>query len=177
MKGIIFNAVESAVTDLYSADTWDDLLDAAGLDGDYTSIGTYDDEELLKLVGVAVEATGEDPATLIRTLGTKAFTHLATRHPEFVEGVSDTRSFLRTVDEIIHPEVMKLHPDSTPPRFRYEDLEDGTLRMTYESKRKLGLLAEGLILGAGDWFGEKVSIATVSGSGEEVTVYDLSFEP
>ncbi len=174
MKGIIFNAVEAAVIELFSADTWDDLLEAAGLEGDYTSIGTYEDDDLLKLVGAAVEATGTDADTLIRTLGASAFSHLAERHPEFVETATGTRSFLRSVDEIIHPEVMKLHPDSTPPRFSYEDLEDGTLRMTYNSHRKLGVLAEGLIVGAAQWFGETASIAIVAGAGSTSTVYDIA---
>lgn len=177
MKGIIFNAVEEAVTDMYSADTWDDLLDAAELDGHYTAIGTYDDAELLALVGAGCQATGHAPADLIRALGQKAFGHLARRHPEFVEGAPSAREFLKSVDDIIHPEVMKLHPDAKPPRFDYEDLDDGGLRMTYESERKLSVLAEGLIHGAADWFGEVAAITEVEGSGEARTVFDVHFSP
>lgn len=173
MKGIIFNAVEAAVTDVYSADTWDDLLDAAEIDGGFTALGTYDDAQLLALVDAGCAATGHEPDVLVRTLGQRAFPYLARRYPEFVEGVADTRAFLRSVDEIIHPEVMKLHPDATPPRFFYEDLDNGALRMTYQSERRLGVLAEGLIAGAAEWFGEQISIELVSGDGEATTTYDI----
>lgn len=172
MKGVIFNAVEDAVTNLYSADTWDDLLDEAGLTGDYTSLGSYDDADLGGLVGAACKATGHEPEPLIRTLGEHAFPHLAGRYPELVEA-ENTFDFLRAVNDIIHPEVLKLHPDAKPPKFDFEDRADGALRMTYSSERKLGVLAEGLIHGAASRFGETVDIEVVSGAGEEVTVFDI----
>ncbi len=172
MKGIIFNAVEDAVTNLYSADTWDDLLDEAGLEGDYTSLGNYDDAELIGLVGAACKATGHQPEELIRTIGQHAFPYLASRYPEFVE-VDTTFEFLRAVNDIIHPEVLKLYPDSNPPEFEFADQPDGALRMTYKSARKLGVLAEGLIHGAAAELGETVDIDVVSGAGEAVTVFDI----
>jgi len=173
MKGIILNAVEFAVTDLFSEDTWDDLLEAADLSGDYTAIGTYDDADLGALVVAGCDATGMEPDDLVRTLGAHAFPHLATRHPEFVDGVTDTHAFLRSVENIIHPEVMKLHPDANPPRFVFEDRDNGALRMTYSSDRKLGVLAEGLIQGAAAWFGQHANIELVDGHGASTTTYDV----
>ena len=64
MKGIIFNVTEKAVTELLGEDAWDDLLDDAGLDGDYTALGTYADEDLLALVSAAATKTGHDPCLL-----------------------------------------------------------------------------------------------------------------
>lgn len=173
MKGVIFNAVEEAVITLYSDDVWDDLLDAAGLDGDYTSLGSYPDAHLEALVGAAVEMTGIDAVELIKVLGRHSFPHLADRYPELVDDSSGTHEFLRRVNDIIHPEVLKLHPDARPPRFSFEDRDDGVLRMTYESERRLGVLAQGLIYGAADRFGEDVTVDVVSGLGEERTVFDV----
>ncbi len=173
MKGVIFNAVEEAVVNLYSEDVWDDLLDAAGVSGQYTSLGNYDDSELIALVLAAVEMTGIDANELIKVLGRHSFPHLAGRYPELVEGSAGTHDFLRRVNDIIHPEVLKLHPDATPPEFLFEDRDDNTLRLTYKSARKLGILAQGLIYGAADRFGEEIDIEVVSGLGEEVTVFDI----
>lgn len=50
MKGIIFNLAEEVVSDAYGPDTWDDLLDAWGVDGAYTSLGNYPDDDLHRLV-------------------------------------------------------------------------------------------------------------------------------
>ena len=46
MKGVVFNAAQEAVIELFDEDTWDDFLDAAGVDGVYSSVGSYPDEEL-----------------------------------------------------------------------------------------------------------------------------------
>jgi len=173
VKGIIFNVVEEAVTEMYSADVWDDLLNAANLDGSYTAIENYDDAELLALVGAAVEATGIGPAELVPILGRTSFKYLSGRYPEFLEGVDGLFDFLKSVDTIIHPEVMKLHPRATPPRFGCERVSDDRLRVTYKSNRCLGALAVGLVQGAADHFCEPVEIQVVSGGGEAVTVLDV----
>ena len=173
MKGVIFNAVEEAVVGLYSEDVWDDLLEAAQVDGHYTSIGTYPDTDLEALVGAACPMTGLEPNDLVRTLGQHAFPHLADRYPELVDQAAGTHDFLRRVNDIIHPEVLKLHPDARPPEFEFEDREDGVLRITYHSARRLGVLAEGLILGAGERFREEVEVRVVSGLGEETTIFDV----
>ncbi len=177
MKGIIYNAVEEAVTELYSADVWDDLLEAAELEGHYTSLGSYDDSDLLALVSAACPMTGLEAGDLVKTLGRHSFPHLANRYPELVDSSQGTHDFLRRVNDIIHPEVLKLHPDANPPKFEFEDRPDGALRVTYQSERKLGVLAEGLILGAGDRFGEQVRIETIEGAGETVTVFDVHVSP
>ena len=41
MKGIIFNLVEEAVTAGHGEQTWDAILEAADLGGEYTSLGNY----------------------------------------------------------------------------------------------------------------------------------------
>ncbi len=173
MKGVIFNAVEDAVVDLYSEDVWDDLLEAAQLDGHYTSLGNYDDADLSALVAAACPMTGHEPDELVRVLGRHAFPHLAGRYPELIADADSTHDFLRQVNDIIHPEVLKLHPDARPPAFDFEDRPDNVLRVTYRSERRLGALAEGLILGAGDRFNEHVEVTVVSGHGEAVTVFDV----
>ncbi len=172
MKGVIYNAVEDAVTKLYSADTWDDLLDEAGLSGEYTSLGNYDDGQLTALVGAACKATGHQPDELVKVVGEHAFPYLFERHPELVSATG-THAFLRAVNDIIHPEVLKLYPDSNPPEFEFEDRPDGALRLTYRSARRLGTLAEGLIRGAAKQFGEEVDVEVVSGAGDEETVFDI----
>ena len=50
MKGVIFNAVEDAVERAVGADGWDDTLGRAEVDGSYTSLRNYDDEELPAIV-------------------------------------------------------------------------------------------------------------------------------
>lgn len=158
MKGIIFNLVEEVVTNEYGADTWDLLLERSGVDGAYTSLGSYPDDDLHKLVMAAAQALDTPPADVIRTIGAAAMPMLADRYPEFFAG-HDCRGFLLTLNDIIHPEVRKLYPGSDVPDFSYHGSTDDELVIGYRSDRKLCALAEGFILGAAKHYGETVELA------------------
>jgi hypothetical protein len=119
MKGIIFNLVEEVVTEQHGPDTWDALLDAAGLDGSYTSLGNYPDGDLFALVGAASTALGIEAGAVVRSLGEGAIPLLADRFPEFFKPHDNTTSFLLTLNDIIHAEVRKLYPDADLPEFDF----------------------------------------------------------
>ena len=158
MKGIIFNLVEEVVGDRYGEDVWDELLAAAGLDGAYTSLGSYPDDELFRLVAAAADKLGVPPDAVVRMLGSAAIPLLAERYPAFFAGHTSTKSFLLTLNDIIHPEVRKLYPGAEVPNFGFEESSDDTLVLRYHSPRKLCALAEGFILGASAHFGEQAEI-------------------
>jgi hypothetical protein len=158
MKGIIFNLVEEVVSESYGADTWDALLDAAELDGSYTSLGSYPDADLFALVGAASTALGVPPDQVVRTLGEGAIPLLAERFPEFFAPHAGTRTFLLTLNDIIHAEVRKLYPDADLPAFEFDSSRDDELTLGYRSGRQLCQLAEGFIVGAARHFGETASI-------------------
>jgi hypothetical protein len=158
MKGVIFNLVEEVVSDRFGEDTWDKLLDEAGLDGAYTSLGSYPDDQLFALVGAASKQLGVEADAVVRLLGQEAIPLLADRYPMFFEPHSTTRAFLLTLNDIIHPEVRRLYPGADVPTFGYNNDDDGALVITYHSPRKLCALAEGFILGAGKHYGEQVEV-------------------
>ena len=159
MKGIIFNLVEEVVTDRYGEDTWDLLLDAAGLDGSYTSLGSYPDEELFRLVAAASAALGVPADDVVRQLGEGAIPLLVERFPAFFENFTSAQGFLLTLNDIIHPEVRKLYPGAEVPDFDFDTPEDGVLLIGYRSQRRLCALAEGFILGAASHYGEHVEVS------------------
>jgi len=170
MKGIIFNVTETAVVELLGEDAWDDLLDDAGVDGDYTALGTYPDEELLALVSAAATKTGHDPADVQRLIGRQVLPHLVASIEDFLDPDLDVFTFLESIHSIIHVEVKKLDPNAMPPDVIPERVGDDELHLTYRSERGLSPLAEGLILGAGDHYGEPVEIEVLSGAGTEAVI-------
>jgi len=159
LKGIIFNLVEEVVTDRYGEDTWDSLLDAAGLDGSYTSLGSYADEELLQLVTAASAALGMPAGDIVRQLGEGAIPLLVDRYPGFFEEFTSAQDFLLTLNDIIHPEVRKLYPGAQVPDFDFDTPEHGVLVIGYRSPRRLCALAEGFIIGAARHYGERVEVS------------------
>jgi hypothetical protein len=158
MKGIVFNLLEEAVCKEFGEDTWDQLLDDAKLSGAYTSLGSYDDAEVFALVGAASAALKLPPQDILRWFGQRAMPLLAARYPGFFSTHTDTRSFLLTLNNIIHPEVRKLYPGAITPVFDFGRGEDGNMIIGYNSPRKLCALAEGFMLGSAAHYHEHAEI-------------------
>lgn len=179
MKGVIFNLAEQVVTAAYSADAWDDILERAGLDGAYTSLGSYPDADLGKLVSAAAALLGVEPDVVVRLVGEGAIPLLAQGYPAFFTPHTTTRSFLLTLNDIIHPEVRKLYPGADVPQFEFELEGDDGLLLTYRSHRHLCALAEGFVAGAARHYGETVLITQprCMHQGAEACLLDCSFAP
>jgi hypothetical protein len=158
MKGIVFNLLEQTVSDKYGEETWEALLDGAGVEGVYTAVGSYPDEELLSLIQTACTALDVAADDLVRWFGRAALPILAERYPDFFTRHDNTRSFLLTLNEVIHPEVRKLFPGAYAPSFDFDTSSEKELGLSYFSHRHLCSFAEGLIEGSADHYGEAVEI-------------------
>jgi hypothetical protein len=179
MKGIIFNLLEEVVTQAHGCDVWDQLLEAAGVSGAYTSLGNYPDDELYRLVGAASAALHQPADAVVRWFGVQALPMLVQKYPGFFAPHRSTRAFVLTLNAIIHPEVRKLYPGAEPPMFDFETSPSDRLIMNYRSKRKLCALAEGFVEGASAHFGESVSMAhpQCMNRGDEACRLEFSFSP
>lgn len=156
MKGIVFNLLEEVVTRYHGAAAWDGLLEATGLDGAYTSLGSYPDEQLRELVGAAGQAFAMPGPEVLRWFGREAMPMLVQRYPVFFEPHRSTRPFVVSVSSIIHPEVRQLYPGAVTPEFEFRDAPGGGLLMRYQSPRRLCMLAHGFVEGAAQHYGERV---------------------
>lgn len=157
MKGIVFNLLEDVVTRAHGAATWDALLDQADLDGAYTSLGSYSDDEAFKLVQAASTALGISGGEVLTWFGREAMPILAEKYPGFFRPHTSVKPFLLTLNNIIHPEVRKIYPGADVPVFDFDETPDGALVMGYASARKLCALAQGFIEGAAGHYGERIS--------------------
>jgi hypothetical protein len=159
MKGVIFNLLASAVCDEHGEDMWDELLDRAGLEGAWTSVGSYPHQDLLRVTAEAAAMWGWTQDDVIRWFGRAAIPRLAAAFPAFFAGHGSTFPFLRTLNDVHHLEVLKVYPDADLPVFAFDPpREDHVLTMRYSSARALCAFGEGLIRGAGDHFGEALSV-------------------
>jgi hypothetical protein len=177
MKGVVFNLLSELVRRDFGEDAWDDMLDAAGASGAYTSLGSYADDEMFRLVGAASAALQRSPAEILRWFGRGAMPLLAEKYPRFFEAPQSTRAFVLTLNDIIHPEVRKLYPGADVPVFDFDDSDPDALQMGYHSARRLCALAEGFVLGAADHFGDQVTIEQprCMHRGDEKCLFRLQF--
>ena len=156
MKGVVFNLLEETVTRSFGANVWDDLIEASGVSGAYTSLGNYPDEEIEALGAAASVALSLDRNAVLRWFGHNAIPVLAELYPSFFEGVADARTFVEGVNNIIHAEVRKLYPGAACPHFRLHADPSGDLVMDYLSARDMCALAQGFVEGVAVWFGQSV---------------------
>lgn len=140
------------VEEVFGLEVWDKILQEADSTGIYIASDTYSDTELFALVGAAHKLSGIPVNDLVRSFGEFMFPRFHRDNPQFFSEGMSLKSFLLSVDRIIHVEVRKLHPDAMLPEFEYKDELDNELTMYYNSPRKLCYLAEGLIAGAAAHF-------------------------
>ncbi|TNE43347.1 MAG: hypothetical protein EP343_33765 [Deltaproteobacteria bacterium] len=160
MKGVVFTEFLEMVEESFSEDMVDDIIDASDLEsgGAYTTLGTYDHDEMVQLVTHLGRLTGVEVSSLIHTFGQHLFRRFSQIYPHFFEGVDTAFEFLGNLEDYIHVEVRKLYPDAELPSFEYDTSVDDQLTMTYRSKRPFGDLAEGLIAGCVEHFDEAISV-------------------
>lgn len=161
MKGVVFNIVEEVITEQLSVAAWDAVLQAADADGAYTALGTYHDDELLRIVAATGRITGMSDDDVLRFVGIHGFRGLADRVPEVMRGMRHWVDVLVDLDRIIHAEVRMLYPDAVVPGFVTTLQPDGVL-LRYTSNRDMCSLADGLAVGAGKWFGRELAVDHVT---------------
>ncbi|MGB5760142.1 MAG: heme NO-binding domain-containing protein [Acidimicrobiales bacterium] len=161
MKGVVFNIVQEVVEEHLGPQMWDDAVDRSDVEGAYTSLGNYPDADLEQLVGSLGELSHLSRSDVLVFAGRQGFQQLAGRHPDLIAPYSGWRDVVEHLDDIIHPEVAKIYPDADTPSFTTTAQPDGSVHMVYESRRQLCSLAEGLVLGLGDWFRCTLAVAHV----------------
>ena len=158
MMGVVFNLLEAAVCRTYGEAQWYELLDKAGLDGAYTSIGNYPDADAFRIVNAAAEALQLTPGEVLRWFGRESMGMVAERYSLFFTDHSSVRTFLPTINRVHNDEVRKLYPGALLPQFSFEEAPDDTLCMVYHSSRSLCDLAQGFIEGTALVFKEQITV-------------------
>ena len=175
MKGVVFNLLEQVVSEEAGEAAWEQAISESGVDGAYTSLGTYSHDELAALVASLSAQLGIEPDDAVMWFGQKALPKLAAIYPQLFEAHTGTISFLGTLNDIIHPEVRKLYPGADVPVFDYRLVESDRLLMGYRSQRGLCFFGQGLIEGSGEYFGEDLKVAqtTCEKRGDSECVFEV----
>lgn len=142
---MVFAELLEMVEARYSLDMVDAVLETAGASGVYTSVGYYDDAELVALVGALASHTGTTAQTLLFAFGQYVFGRFLALYPSFFTHAVDASGFLQGLETHVHTEVRKLYENAHPPLFLWEPLGPGRYALEYRSQRALGDFAHGLL--------------------------------
>lgn len=161
MKGVVFDEFVNMVEERFSLETADKIINASNLatGGAYTSVGTYDHQELIQLVARLSEESGIPAPQLLSTFGEYLFKRFSILYPSYITEHQSSFELLSSLDDKIHVEVKKLYPDAELPRFEHEFLNPETMVLVYRSKRQFSDLAEGLIRGCISHYAENIAVA------------------
>ena len=155
MKGSIFRAFEALVSKRWSETVADTVfsLDALETGGAYTSVGTYAHNELMLLVARVCAETETDESSLVHAFGVFLFADLVAQSPSNIAGFESCLDLLSNIESVIHRDVRNLNPDAECPIISVLERDgDQRLVLRYASSRPFAGLAEGLIVGALNYF-------------------------
>ncbi|MBP1852668.1 heme NO-binding domain-containing protein [Rhizobium halophytocola] len=166
MKGIVFTEFLEFVAETFNEDLVDDMIEDCDFahKGAYTAVGSYAHEELVKLGRSLSRRRDMSVAEIMCGFGRHLGHRFAALYPVFFDQQDDFFAFLDGVEHNIHGEVKKLYPDAELPSFRTVTMDGRRMVLEYRSSRHLQSLAEGLILGTGDMFGETITVAWQAGA-------------
>lgn len=147
MKGIVFTEYLEFVEDNFGYNLIDELMTSMDLPsgGIYTAVGSYEFTELIQLLLKTCELTKKEPAFLLNKFGWHLFGVFTRAYPQFFTEARSSFDILSTLDDKIHPEVLKLYPDAELPKFDIEKHDQNELIMIYKSARRMSDFATGLI--------------------------------
>lgn len=161
MKGMVFTEFLEMVESTFGVEMTEEIIEAAQVasGGAYTAVGNYDHREMLAMVGALSKAANIPASDLTQAFGRYLFKRFTTLYPQFFAGVTNALDMLARIDGYIHVEVHKLYADAELPRIQLSAADDGTMYLTYRSARPFADLAEGLIRGCIEHFGEQIELS------------------
>lgn len=172
MKGIVFTEFLEMVESAFGLEVVDAIIEESQLpsEGIYTSVGTYEFNEMVSLI-TSLSAKVNTPANdLIYTFGHYLFSSLGKAHPEVIQSYNSPLGLLYSIEDHIHVHVQKLYPEAELPTFKILEKTDISISMIYSSSRGLYRLAHGLIEKAFEHFDSSavVSYELLKEDGTEV---------
>lgn len=160
MKGLVFTELLEMIENRFGYTLVDQLLTETELPsgGIYTTVGTYDHAEIVRLVLALSQKTQMPVPELLREYGQYMFVTFTKSYRAFVDRSPSAFDLLQSIQHYIHVEVRKLYPDAELPTFTVEQPAENQLVMYYESERKLADFAQGLIEGCLTHYGERATV-------------------
>jgi heme-NO-binding protein len=177
VHGVVFSSLRDYVTETYGRELAQQVFADGGA---YLLSEAYPDEELLSVIGRAVEATGRDADDFVFDFG--AFTAqktFARLYPAFFAISPSAREFLLTVETRIHELVRATIPNAEPPQLHVSERGAEGVSIVYTSPRRLCVLLRGLVEGTARHYGETAEVVETicMRRGDEACHFDVTLKP
>lgn len=161
MKGVVFTEFLEFIEDKFGFDISDEMIENSetSTNGIFTQAGNYPFEDMLSLVQTLSKITNIPLGDLVQAYGEHLFSRLITIYPKPISTYNNTFDFVRNVENVVHPEVKKLYPDSDLPTFEDSAVNGNIMTITYVSSKPLMDFAKGLIIGCAKHYNENIDVS------------------
>jgi hypothetical protein len=148
MKGIIFTEFLDLVEEKFGLEMVDKIINQSDLksEGIYTSVGTYEFNEMLQLISHLSKNTDISVDDLLMVYAEHLFAALVKTYPNLVSHYQNPMDLIASIENHIHVEVKKIYPDAQLPTFTLEERTETKMILVYKSERALYMLGKGLML-------------------------------
>ena len=179
MKGIINKGIQDMVVRQMGQEAWDNVRSITHFDDAFFVIALeYPDSLTFALIEAVANLKGVSQEQAIEDCGRFMVPNtLKESYPRYFENAGQSpREFLMNMDKV-HKQVTDAIAHAKPPRFSYEQLPNGNLRMHYHSERNLYPFLKGLIYGVGDYFHSRLTVTefACTKQGNDHCSFDVSF--
>lgn len=158
MHGLIFVELRKYVESKYDHETWELLLEKAGLQHHmYLGSAVYPDGDALALVNIACQMTGLSAGVVLEDFALFMVPDLIEQYKFLVKPDWGLLEFLENTEEMIH-KIMRFHQGATPPRLAVERVAGDKAIIRYSSARRLCPLLKGMVKGSAKYYCEEVTL-------------------
>lgn len=158
MKGMMFTEFLEFIEEQFGFDVADQMIEKAKVSGSYTLVGNYPPSDMVAMVVALADITNTPVETLQELYGRHVFHRIAALYDGLAEKFSCAMDLIAHVEGVIHPNVKKLYPDAELPTFGTVSSHADELVVDYDSANPFVPLCKGLMLGAGDFYGEQLEV-------------------
>ncbi|SET04835.1 heme NO-binding domain-containing protein [Anaerobranca gottschalkii] len=175
MKGTLMAAWMNSAKKLYSTEVVEKNMKQANWDKEYIIKPTDDIQEDIprKIMAGIAKDVGKPLSEVWQAIGKENINSFFKLYPSYFKQ-QNLFSFLNSMDDI-HTIITNKMPGATPPRLIMEVISTNEAKITYISKREMFDYLYGLMLGAADFFNEKLEITPLA-KGQGTVTFKLKFE-
>ena len=175
MKGTLMSAWMTTAKELYGQEIVEKHMTNANWDKDQIIKPTQDipEEVPMKIIKGIAQEMGITHSEIWQAIGKKNVMSFFKLYPSFFKQ-QNLYSFLNSMDDI-HNIITNKMPGATPPRLIMKVVSKTEATIQYISKRGMFDYVKGLLVGAADYFNEKIEVSTVSQAEGTITL-KLKFE-
>ena len=159
MHGIIFGELKKYVDAKLGGDTWNSLLEEAGLGTKmYMPIKEYPDSEAVAIVAAAATRVNQNIKEVLTDFGIFIAPDLLKLYHRQIDPAWKLLDLIENTEETVHRVVRLRNPGAKPPELRTKRISPDEVVIIYASLRRMCGLAIGIVNGVADQFHEPVEI-------------------